>query len=282
MNSTLHCPGCGFFGRLPDGVAQLQTIVCPKCATVIPVNQIQQQSVAVQDASFPICVDGVPGQRLAMTESRALPEAPGAEVYTGDYMKAEAERFARFVDARLAELHKRRRELTEAECRFESMTMERKQEVHRQSGAVAAEAERLRIREVTLQAKETALVAREAEMATREAEVAAREARVARSEARAIDADRRMAELRAAIDQLEARRAALAEEKAALDQRAESLDRAELALHRRTAELDELDERLRLEQEEFEQEKERLLASQAQPGETTVSDSIPTQQTVTS
>jgi hypothetical protein len=259
MNSIVNCPGCGFRGRLPDGLAGLKTIICPQCKINVAIDSLRRVAVPAEDASHPIWVDNTPGQRIATNVPRVLVDTPvEEETYAGDYMKDEAARFAQYVAARLSELHKRRLELTEAENRFEQITMEKKQEIARQRGAVGAEAETLKQREAALQAEKTSLVSRESELATREAEVASREGRVARSEARATDTDRRTAELRAAIDALEARRAAVAEERVELDRRAEAMDRAELALHRRSAELDELDERLRLEQEEFEREKDEF------------------------
>lgn len=259
MNTLVICPGCGFRGRLPEGLSRLETIVCPQCRTEVAVQQLQSTATSVDDASYPIWVDDQP-QRPAPPDAALAPQEP----YTGEFMKEEAERFSQYVTARLTELHRRRLEMAEAENRFELMTMERKQDLVRHREAILAEREALRDREQALQAKEEMLAAREAALAAREAELAAREARVARSEARAADIDRRMAELRAAIDTLDARRAALAEERAELDRRAEALDKAELAMHRRTAELDELDERLRLEQEEFELLKEQFFASQTQ------------------
>jgi chromosome segregation ATPase len=260
MNSLVNCPGCGFTGRLPDDVASLRTIICPQCRTSIPIQQ-GRPSIQVDDSALPLSVS---------VDSPASPAPQGFpppdDGYGSDYMREEATRFAQYVAARLGELHKRRLDLAEAENRFEAATMERKQDIHRQRGTLAAQAAQMNEHVAAIQAKEAALVAREAELAAREAEVAAREGRVARSEARATDTDRRTAELRAAIDALDARRAAVAEEKAALDQRAEALDRAELALHRRTAELDEMDERLRLEVEEFEQLKEQMLAAREQVG----------------
>ncbi len=230
MNALVTCPGCGARGRLPHAVGVLASVGCPRCRTAVPVEQLQAHAVPADDPSAPVWVDGPPAD---------------AGAYTGNYMKDEAGRFAQYVAARLAELHKRRSELTEAENRFESATMDRKQDAHRQGAALASEAARQEEVIARMDAKERELTAREAD-------VAAREARVARAEGRAADADRRTAELRAAIDQLEARRAALADERAALDRRAEALDRAELALHRRSAELDELDERLHVEQDEYE------------------------------
>jgi hypothetical protein len=266
MNSLVTCPGCGFTGRLPDDVAGLRTIICPQCHTSIPVGPLRpSQSIQVDDSALPISVEGpvtpAVSQGFPVTHSPVPDDGYGA-----DFMKEEAARFAQYVAARLGELHKRRRELAEAENRFEATTMEQKSAIHRQRGQLAAQAEQLNKHAGEMQAKEAALVARETEIAAREAEVAAREGRVARSEARAADTDRRTAELRLAIDALDTRRAALVEEKSALDRRAAELDRAELALHRRTAELDEMDERLRLEMEEFEQEKERLLALIAEAG----------------
>lgn len=256
MNALANCPGCGFRGRLPDAHAGTKTTVCPNCKIAVPVEQLRRDAPSASDEAYPIWVDGTPPPRAAAPEPRALPAPDEPEAYSGDYMRDEAGRFAQYVAARLGELHKRRLELAEAESRFESMTMERKQDMHRGRGAVAAEVEHLRLRGAALQVKETGLVARAAELATREAEVSAREGRVARSESRAADTDRRTADLRSAIDQLDARRAAVAEERDTLGRRAEAIDRAELALHRRSAELDELDERLRLEQEEFERGRE--------------------------
>ena len=249
MNALVNCPGCGFRGRLPDAPAARKTTVCPNCKLAVPVEQLRRDAPPASDESYPIWVDGTPPPRAPLAPAEA-------EAYTGDYMADEAGRFAQYVAARLGELHKRRLELAEAEGRFESMTMERKQDMHRGRGAVAAEVEHLRLRGAALQVTETGLVARAAELATREVEVSAREGRVARSESRAADTDRRTADLRSAIDQLDARRAAVAEERDTLGRRAEAIDRAELALHRRSAELDELDERLRLEQEEFERGRE--------------------------
>lgn len=261
MNSVVNCPGCGFRGRLPDKLAGLKTIVCPQCKVNVAVEQLRKHAVPSEDASYPIWVDGTSTRRSVSAVTRAATDTPAPdETYPGDYMKDEAARFAQYVSARLGELHKRRLELAEAENRFEQMTMERKQEINKQRVGVDTEGTSLKQRAAALQAKEAALVAREAELATREAEVAARESRVARSEARAADTDRRTAELRAAIDALESRRAAVADERASLDRRAEAIDKAELALHRRTAELDELDERSRLEQEEFERDREQILA----------------------
>ncbi len=261
MYSLVNCPGCGFCGRLPNGLAALKVIVCPQCKLAVPVEQLWQHGVETSDESYPIWVGAAPGSRQTprpLVIQTPPPRSAGGEPdYVGEYMKEEAARFAQYVNERLSELQKRRLELTEAENRFESQAMERKQELHRHHGAVTTAAEKLAQRESALQTKEAGLVAREAELAAREAEVAAREGRVARAEGRATDTDRRTAELRAAIDQLEARRAAMAEERETLNRRVEELDRAELALHRRSAELDELDERMRLEQDEFDREREQ-------------------------
>lgn len=246
MNTIVNCPACGFRGRLPAGLAALKTVVCPKCRASVAVDGVRRAATA-EDDSFPIWVDdgAAPAPDAAITPART--EEP---MYAGDYMKEEAERFAQYVAARLAELHKRRHELADAECRFEALTMDRKQHLHRHQAAQTATTDELARREADVQAKEGAF-------APREAELAGREARVARAESRAANVDRRAAELRATLDQIETRRAALADERAALDRRAEALDRAELALHRRTAELDEIDERVRQEQEEWEQTHDR-------------------------
>lgn len=283
MNSLVKCPGCGFCGRLPDGLSALTSIVCPQCRRTVPLDQLRHGAVPVDDVSCPIFVDSTPSHTptsvsvsmptpapapapaLAPRSTtaptpppRPAPAAPATEPepYSGAFMKDEAERFAQYVAERLGELHRKRIELAEAENRFEAMAMGHKQEFHRARAATAAEVDRFRELEAAVLAKEAGLVAREAALAARESEVAARESRVARAESRAAEADRRTAELRAAIDQLDARRAALTEEREILNRRAEQLDRAELAQHRRAAELDELDERLRLEQEEFERERE--------------------------
>ena len=257
MNLIVNCPGCGFRGRLPDGLGDLQTVICPSCQTVVSLDEIRDRPAPspVQDDSFPIWVDSgaaAPPEPGATVPPPAPVAPPPREepIYTGDYMAAEAEHFSQYVAARLTELHQRRHELTEAESRFEVVTMQRKQELHRQQGALVRAADELARREADVAAKESECLAREAEQA-------AREGRASRSEARAADIDRRTAELRATIDQIESRRAALAEERIELDRRAAELDRAELAMHRRTAELDEMDERLRLEQEEWEQAHDR-------------------------
>jgi hypothetical protein len=266
MTLLANCPGCGFRGRLPAALTGIKTIVCPNCTAAVPLEQVRQQSAPTADGMFPIWVDGVPQSRIEATDSpsetttlsargdaptvAARPDASPAvesELVPGDYMKDEAARFAQYVAARLGELKRRRMELAEAECRFETLTMERKQELFRTHGVVAAETERLKERAAAVAALEAAAKARDAEFAARAAELTTREARVARAESRAADTDRRTAELRAAIDQLDATRAALAEERAdlarraeALATRAEALDRAELAMHRRLAELDEI------------------------------------------
>jgi hypothetical protein len=252
MDVFANCPGCGFRGRLPGALSGIQTIICPNCKMAVPVGEIRQRSGPTgDDTPLPIWVDGTPTARgespPVRSEAPSLPAVPEPETYTGDYMKDEAARFAQYVATQLGELHKRRLVLAEAENRFESMTMEQKQGLFRAHSSVAAEHAKLNERESAVQAKETTLAAREADLLTREAEVALRESRVARSEARAADTDRRTAELRATIDQLDATRAALAEERAELTRsaealacRAEALDKAELAMHRRFAELDEL------------------------------------------
>ena len=255
MNTLVNCPGCGFRGRFPDALASLRTIVCPQCKSAVAVDQLRRGGVAGEDASYPIWVDARPVDRTPVPATAAEPE-----LYSGDFMKEEAGRFAQYVATRLAELHKKRAQLADAESRFELMTMEQKQEVHRARAGVTSDGARVKEREAALQARAADLVAREASLAAREVEVVAREARVARAESRATETDRRTADLRSAIDQLEARRAALADEREALNRRAEALDRAELAQHRRSAELDELDERLRLEQDEFEREREAARA----------------------
>jgi hypothetical protein len=252
---------------LPDELSGIKTIVCPNCKTAVPVEELRQNTVALAGETLPIFVDGTPmgprgvppgpepvAPRVVPPPAPELvvprvvpPPAPEPVAYTGDYMKDEAARFTQYVTARLNELQKRRHDLAEAEHRFESMTMERKQELFRAQGALVVETERLREREAAIQAKEAALAAREAELVARANDIPAREARLARVEARALDADQRIAELRATIDQLDATRTALAQERAelsrsaeALASRAEALDKAELALHRRFAELDEM------------------------------------------
>ncbi|WP_157470020.1 hypothetical protein [Gemmata sp. SH-PL17] len=268
----MNCPGCGFRGRLPEGLGDLQTVVCPNCQTVVSLDEIRSRSVPAPDDSFPIWVDSgshppaehvtsvtpaavVPGNASVAPVHAVAPSAPSPRpaeepIYTGDYMAEEAERFSQYVAARLSELHARRAELAEAESQFEAVTMQRKLELHRQQGALAKTAEDLARREALVTTRESDLIAREAEQM-------ARESRMSRSEARAADIDRRTTELRTTLDQIESRRAALAEERTELDRRADELYRAELAMHRRTAELDEMDERLRQEQEEWEQAQER-------------------------
>lgn len=295
MNTHVNCPNCRFRGRLSDALATLRTIVCPRCKAAVTTDQLRRGMSArsLDDATFPIFVEPAPehtpapeggavavqaapaglGERVAVPPEppvdrtpppvatlaplAAVAPAPAAEAepYSGDYMKEEAGRFAQYVAARLAELQKKRAQLADAESRFERMTMDQKQELYRARAATTAASAGLTDREAALQAQAVALAAREVSVAAREVEVAARESRVARAESRATETDRRTAELRSAIDQLEARRVALAEEREALNRRAEALDRAELAQHRRAAELDELDERLRLEQDEFDRER---------------------------
>ena len=112
MNALVNCPGCGFRGRLPDGLSGLKSIVCPQCKTTVPVEELGHGPAPADDAAYPIWVDDTPGDRAP-----APPAEPGP--YTGDYMKDEAGRFAQYVAARLGELHKRRLELADAENRFE-------------------------------------------------------------------------------------------------------------------------------------------------------------------
>src|SRR5688572_1800016 len=162
MNALVNCPGCGFCGRLPDALAALKSIVCPQCKTTVPVEQLRRGAVEVEDASYPIWVDS-PVDRTPFPPTEPEP-------YTGDYMKEEARRFAQYVAARLGELHKKRMQLAEAECRFESMTMGQKQDLHRARAATLADAERLKEREELLCEREAALSAREAELAARVAE----------------------------------------------------------------------------------------------------------------
>jgi hypothetical protein len=254
MNAIVHCPACGFRGLLPASHAALKSIVCPKCHANVSLAEVRQLAENATDdsisISLPIWVDGEPGTNVHAPPPEVRPQAE-MPAYTGDYMKDEAARFSQYVAARLSELHKRRHELADAECRFEAMTMERKQELYRQQAAILTMAEETQRRELTLQQQLAALTAREAELTQREA-------RVSRLESRTTDLDRRTAELRATLDQIEARRAALAEERTRLDQRAESLDRAELALQRRSAELDEIDEQLRQEQDEWETQKLKI------------------------
>jgi hypothetical protein len=285
MSTILNCPGCGFRGKLPESMTGVQSIGCPQCHTVIPIDQLPPTAPASGDAS-PICVDGGAGLSGAIGLPAAVmplgfpaPTSANGD-YSGDYMRDEAVKFAQYTTQRLGELHRKRMELAEAESRFEAMCVSQKQTIHDQRMANAARANELSRREAELQAKVSELNtiaaeyepraaeldARETQLAAWEADLAAREARVARPSSRETTSDRRVAELRAAIEQLEARRAALAEERAALDQRAEMLDRTELALHRRSAELDEMDERLRLEQEEWERMREEAEAAQEPAG----------------
>jgi hypothetical protein len=239
MSVFAKCPGCGFRGRLPAALSGSKPIVCPNCKTAVPVDQLRQHGAPPTDDTLPIWVDSSPTP-VGESPPPVHSEPPASPAYAGSYMKEEGVRFAEYVAARLSELHARRLELAAAENRFESVTMERKQELFRIHSGVTADSEQLKEREAAFRATESALAAREAELGVRETEVAAREARVARAEGRAADADRRTAELRAVIDHLDATRAALAEERAELARRADALDKAELALHRRFAELDEI------------------------------------------
>jgi hypothetical protein len=260
MNSFANCPGCGLRGRLPAGHPTIETFVCPNCKAAVRTEYLRPSADPPADGAFPIWVDGTPGGRALVTpvparepepapEPEPEPPPPPApepvaalepERFTDSYFREEGVRFEQYVTARLKELQVRRKELVDAEYRFEALTMEKKQQLYRAHGAVAADVQQFKAREAAVREHEAALAVREAALQVREAELAAREARVARAEARAVDVDRRHAELRAAIDHLDAGRAALAEERVELARRAEALDRAEMAMHRRFAELDEL------------------------------------------
>ncbi|MCI0703348.1 MAG: hypothetical protein L0241_19895, partial [Planctomycetia bacterium] len=259
MNRVLSCPGCGFRGMLPAVVSQLQSIMCPSCRTVVPLNQIEQSAALIPDASVPIRVDdSFLGKRAVVPEAQAplelpastpeivLPQAPlelpgnstrvhqsdtvrvppqqspaespikqpaviqqpapaiqatpEANPYTGEYMKDDAARFAKYVAARLADIQKKRQELTTAESNFETLYMTRKQELHQQQNTLTERVNKLNELEADIAAREAALAAREAALTVREAEVVTRESRVSRVDIRAADIDRRTAELRAAID----------------------------------------------------------------------------------
>src|SRR5262245_53333033 len=134
MNSLVNCPACGFRGQLPNALPATASIVCPQCKTAVAVAQLRQGAVPADGASLPIWVDGAPVERApgdhAPVERAPVPP-PVPESYDSDYMKEEAGRFTQYVTARLGELHKKRFQLTEAENRFESMTMGQKQEIHR-------------------------------------------------------------------------------------------------------------------------------------------------------
>src|SRR5689334_15750883 len=130
MNTLVICPGCGFRGGLPPEAAGMQSVVCPNCRTVIPVEAFRRPAPPAAEEAHPICVDGAPQRRRSLRASArsAHPGPVDPEPYTGGFMQGEAERFAQYVATRLAELHRRRHELADAECRFESGTMAQKQE----------------------------------------------------------------------------------------------------------------------------------------------------------
>jgi hypothetical protein len=185
-----------------------------------------------------------PAPPTVVTRATA-PTVPDVLTYEGDFMKAEAARFEQYVNARLAEVQKKRAALAEAESKFEQITMAQKQELGLSRAANTVEADKLKARDAELSARAAELVARESALAVREAELAARDQQAARIQTLATEQDRRFAELRATLDRIEAKRAALAEERAELDRRASELDSAEIELQRRGVEMDEMEVRLR-------------------------------------
>lgn len=272
MKKHVYCPGCGFRGKLPASLGALTSVVCPQCRTTVPVDQLDNYQQRTSDETFPIRVDPsrpdlelpplpaaqpvLPRAAARNAVRRAEEPLPVAEevpiTYTGNFMKAEAAQFEQYVNARLAELKKKRAALADAESKFEQLTMAQKQDIGRAHVANAAEADRLRARDTELTARTAELVAREAALADREADLAAREVelaardqQLARIEALATEPDRRFAELRATLDRIEAKRVALADERAALERRTAELERAEIDMHRREVELDEMEVRLR-------------------------------------
>lgn len=176
---------------------------------------------------------------------RGAPTLPEVTTYVGDFMKAEAARFEQYVNARLAEVRKKRAALAEAESKFEQMTMAQKQEIGLARAVNVAEADRLKTREMELSTRAAELVARETALAVRESELAARDQQAARIQTLATEQDRRFAELRATLDRIDAKRAALSDERAELDRRAAELECNEIELQRRAVEMDEMEARLR-------------------------------------
>lgn len=274
MKKHVYCPGCGFRGKLPAALGALTSVVCPQCRTTVPVEQLDNFQRRSADESFPIRVDPSrpdlelppvpahsgppravvrpvvrPRAEEALPVAEEVPDAPPAPPapaqYVGEFMRAEADRFEQYVNARLAEVQKKRAALADAESKFEQMTMAQKQELGLARAATAAETDRLKSRDAELSARATDLVARETALAVREAELAARDQQAARIEQLASEQDRRFADLRATLDRIEAKRAALAGERAELDRRAAELELLEIELHRRGVEMDEMEVRLR-------------------------------------
>lgn len=276
MAIPVKCPACQAEGELPNQAAGSEA-TCPVCRTAFPVP-VPPPPAEVADG-FAVWVDSVavaPPTPLAQTPPPVI-SAEAAKPVGGtgpDWVRDEAEQFKTYVANQLSRLENLRRQVADAESRYEALCVTRSMDLNRHAAALDARAADLDRREADLRQVTDSIAARQAEvdrlagaLSEREAAVAERESHRTKLETEAAELARLVAELRPAVERLELRkteaegiRAELASKQKNLDRRLIEVGRTELAIQKRIAELDETERTLQQELEEREAELERQRA----------------------
>jgi hypothetical protein len=194
-------------------------------------------------------------------------DEPGEKQWIGE----EAQRFKAYIGQQLSALRQQRHDLTALHAQLEAKSITREQELNRQQSVLAAKTDLLRQREEVIARQEMALARGREELAELEQTLRDFQEQRNLAEQEIVDLRRRGNALRAEVEQLqhsanavregmkaleEQRRAfkaeqdAWAERLALWERRQSTLDRDEQSLQRRTAEVEELEERVRAELEE--------------------------------
>ncbi|HEY2784658.1 MAG TPA: hypothetical protein VGJ05_06740 [Fimbriiglobus sp.] len=293
MPIPVRCPKCDAVGDLPNEAAGQQA-TCPLCQTQFPVpfpapppDVAEGYGVWVDTLAAAPVPDYSPApppvepvrilKESPQPADPPLPAPPAEIAVVSDapgWARAEADQFKAYVTAQLIKLENTRRQIADAESRYEALCVNRSMDLNRVAAGLDARLADLDRRDAdghraaeALAARSAEVERRVAELADREGAIVARETRRAKLEAEAADLGRLVAELRPVVEKLELRkteaealRTELATKQKNLDRRLIEVGRSELAVQKRIAELDETERILQKELEDRELELERQRA----------------------
>jgi len=285
MPSTIACPACGLTGQVPDGFAAPQ-VNCPRCGGSIPIGHASSgngsapteprapanppshadQRARLVDAFFMQAFNPrpapPPGPAPVPLPPRPTLSAPPADPSAEQqWLKEERLRLEDYLSKQFGVLQHRREELAAWQSRIEAALVAREQELNRLQKQLSSQEQTLQQREASIAALSSELQELEARAAPLRQEVAALQAQAESSRAEAARLGQAAETARADIQKLqelsaehEGRLEQWRQRTQQVERRQLALEKAEQAQQQRTTEWQELENQVRRELEQREQE----------------------------